>query len=150
MYLIGLYQPRNSDPNLTNSIISSPKRNVTFDMNQLDTTLDSTLSNTSQSLVSKPPAYNGNYTIYNERSNRPYYDNRLLMPVISTMTTTTTTLSTSNVTSNEEIIVNEISNVNSPTTSIVDESKLLLREYEQLRSDSVSEIQRAHDSLNAR
>ena len=40
--------------------------------------------------------------------------------------------------------------INSSTNSIIDESKSLLREYEQLRSDSVSEIQRAHDSLNAR
>ena len=37
----------------------------------------------------------------------------------------------------------------SSSNSIIDESKSLLREYEQLRSDSVSEIQRAHDSLNA-
>jgi hypothetical protein len=40
--------------------------------------------------------------------------------------------------------------ISSSTNSIIDESKSLLREYEQLRSDSVSEIQRAHDSLNAR
>jgi hypothetical protein len=39
--------------------------------------------------------------------------------------------------------------INNSSNSIVDESKSLLREYEQLRSDSVSEIQRAHDSLNA-
>ncbi len=72
------------------------------------------------------------------------------MPVISTLTTTTTT-TVSNVASKEDLVleVSSSSNVNSPTTSIVDESKLLLREYEQLRSDSVSEIQRAHDSLNA-
>ena len=68
-------------------------------------------------------------------------DSRLLMPVVTSNTvTTTTTTTTTNAAYN---------NQNSPN-SIVDESRLLLREYEQLRSDSVSEIQRAHDSLNAR
>ena len=43
-----------------------------------------------------------------------------------------------------------INNSGGSPRSIIDESRLLLREYEQLRSDSVSEIQRAHDSLNAR
>lgn len=38
----------------------------------------------------------------------------------------------------------------STNRSIIDESRMLLKEYEQLRSDSVSEIQRAQDSLNAR
>lgn len=38
----------------------------------------------------------------------------------------------------------------SNSSSIIDESRLLLKEYEQLRNDSVSEIQRAHDSLHAR
>ena len=82
-------------------------------------------------------------------------NSRLLMPVISTLTTTTTT-TVANV-ANDDVLLLEVSNlsVNSPPasgggSSIVDESKLLLREYEQLRSDSVSEIQRAHDSLNAR
>ncbi|RNA08569.1 hypothetical protein BpHYR1_011029, partial [Brachionus plicatilis] len=37
----------------------------------------------------------------------------------------------------------------SNSSSIIDESRLLLKEYEQLRNDSVSEIQRAQDSLNA-
>ena len=66
----------------------------------------------------------------NQQDSRPKQgDSRLIIPVQH---------KTSNV------------SINSTSNSIIDESKSLLREYEQLRSDSVSEIQRAHDSLNAR
>ncbi len=124
----------------SNSLYSPRQRSVKFstsqpsEINHLDEALSTRLQ--------------GNYTSYN--LNDRYVSSRLLMPVISTLTTTTTT-TTTNVASKDDLLleVSSSSNVNSPTTSIVDESKLLLREYEQLRSDSVSEIQRAHDSLNA-
>ncbi len=100
-----------------------------------------------------------NYTsLPSDRSTRSNDTVRLLMPVISTTLTTTKT-TTTNIVNENDVRVNEVlvsggaktarATVVSPSTSIVDESKMLLREYEQLRTDSVSEIQRAHDSLNA-
>ena len=84
-------------------------------------------------------------------------DTRLLIPVISTNTITTTTTMTNTTLINTTGLTNvkSINKINESVStgcsnSIVDESRLLLREYEQLRNDSVSEIQRAHDSLNAR
>jgi trimeric autotransporter adhesin len=92
------------------------------------------------------------------------HDTRLLIPVISTNTITTTTTMTNLTTTINSSSTGLTTNVKSNTklneinsggggggcsTSIVDESRLLLKEYEQLRNDSVSEIQRAHDSLNA-
>ena len=133
LILLDTYQSKSNDKTL----VSTPRsRNVSFTStpNERNERNDRSYSNSS------------NYTSDRDRS-RPI-DTRLLVPVISTMTTTTTT-TTANV-ANDEVHIKEMSNVNSPTPSIVDESKLLLREYEQLRSDSVSEIQRAHDSLNAR
>lgn len=62
-------------------------------------------------------------------------DTRLLIPVI-------------NVSSSKSS--NPVPTAATTGSSIIDESRMLLKEYEQLRNDSVSEIQRAHDSLNAR
>jgi hypothetical protein len=73
-------------------------------------------------------------------------DSRLLMPAINLESNNNTTINNNN---NNASYSNKTSNNNSPR-SIIDESRSLLREYEQLRNDSVSEIQRAHDSLNAR
>jgi hypothetical protein len=83
-----------------------------------------------------------NNNIYNENIIKSS-DSRLLMPAINL-----DSLNYSK-TSNLSNSPTGINNSGSPR-SIIDESRLLLREYEQLRSDSVSEIQRAHDSLNAR
>ncbi len=68
------------------------------------------------------------------------------MPAINLESNNNTTINNNN---NNASYSNKTSNNNSPR-SIIDESRSLLREYEQLRNDSVSEIQRAHDSLNAR
>jgi len=93
-----------------------------------------TTSNTEEKLPSTAYSSYSNNGFNSERTNHAesrvrQSDSRLIIPV-----------------------QHKVSNVsiNSSTNSIIDESKSLLREYEQLRSDSVSEIQRAHDSLNAR
>ncbi|CAF0713814.1 unnamed protein product, partial [Brachionus calyciflorus] len=65
-------------------------------------------------------------------------DSRLLIPVQKTYIEETT-----------ETRIERTTSSSSNSSSIIDESRLLLKEYEQLRNDSVSEIQRAHDSLNA-
>ena len=65
-------------------------------------------------------------------------DSRLLIPIQKTYIEETT-----------ETRIEHTTSSSSNSSSIIDESRLLLREYEQLRNDSVSEIQRAQDSLNA-
>ena len=102
---------------------NSPNKNTPYDSNNNDNT--------------------NNNNLYNENIIKSS-DSRLLMPAINL-----DNLNYSK-TSNLSNSPTGINNSGGSPRSIIDESRLLLREYEQLRSDSVSEIQRAHDSLNAR
>lgn len=130
---------RSTSNNYLSSLSPSPRvRNVSFSkQDTYDQPIRSPRSTTAP-----------NYQLNSDRSTRSNDTTRLLMPVISTTLTTTTT-TTNVISENDRIMSESKAKLASPTTSIVDESKSLLKEYEQLRTDSVSEIQRAHDSLNA-
>jgi len=147
----GIYGSRNS--NVKSSL--SPSKYSSTSPYRLTNNNNSYLSSVSPSARARNVSFGKQDT----RSPRISNDTvRLLMPVISTTLTTTKT-TTTNIVNENDVRVNEVlvsggaktakATVVSPSTSIVDESKMLLREYEQLRTDSVSEIQRAHDSLNA-
>jgi len=173
----GLYN--NNNNNLNNPMMSSPVTNPVMVMIPLRNRSFSSTPVTNNFLYEDKSSsqYNGYQTtipieqvktnvnsipLTIERSRST--DTRLLIPVISTNTITTTTTLTNTTTINTTGLTNvksisanntklnesNMSNGGGCSTSIVDESRLLLKEYEQLRNDSVSEIQRAHDSLNAR
>ena len=147
-------------PTMRNRTVSSTSTNLNSNNSNKTLGPDSGRSNyLNQNNLNR---FNANNERVASRPLRPV-DGRLLMPVISTNTITTTTTTTLTNIASSNLTINESSSARSrmaspastvtvPTgaPSIVDESRLLLREYEQLRSDSVSEIQRAHDSLNAR
>lgn len=105
--------------------------------NQVSKTLFSPSSVTSIKIEKQENIEDETETEYDRRRNRST-DTRLLIPVISI----------GNDSSEKQKSTPPL--IPSSGSSIIDESRLLLKEYEQLRNDSVSEIQRAHDSLNAR
>lgn len=105
--------------------------------NQVSKTLFSPSSVTSIKIEKQENIEDEAETEYDRRRNRST-DTRLLIPVISI----------GNNSSEKQKSTPPL--IPSSGSSIIDESRLLLKEYEQLRNDSVSEIQRAHDSLNAR
>ena len=105
--------------------------------NQVSKTLFSPSSVTSIKIEKQENIEDEAETEYDRRRNRST-DTRLLIPVISI----------GNNTNEKQKSTPPL--IPSSGSSIIDESRLLLKEYEQLRNDSVSEIQRAHDSLNAR
>lgn len=105
--------------------------------NQVSKTLFSPSSVTSIKIEKQENIEDETETEYDRRRNRST-DTRLLIPVISI----------GNNSSEKQKSTPPL--IPSSGSSIIDESRLLLKEYEQLRNDSVSEIQRAHDSLNAR